>query len=277
MQENIDELYESFKKNPLINPRTGYKIKENGPTQTKLKKEFEKFIKDKNELKKNTVKKQSSIYEVISRYIEEEKEKLKTSIPNNNVRLINVKLLSDQDDPLSEGIERAYQITPKDEFTPSMAELNRFVLAEFKKKENSPIKDMMIIYEKKRLIAQKCISDNRNKITDLQYNKIYNSIIDIVVDIYTKLLKIWRDNAIRAHNIYKELLQIDEKDKKNKSLSTIKKEKNLDEDLCIICLDDIRSTVYKPCFHRVCCNNCAEMLWHRDQTCPWCREPCNEP
>lgn len=37
---DIDKLAEQFKNNPLINPYTGCKIKRNGPTQKKLKKEF---------------------------------------------------------------------------------------------------------------------------------------------------------------------------------------------------------------------------------------------
>lgn len=59
------------------------------------------------------------------------------------------------------------------------------------------------------------------------------------IKIYTKLLDIWRYNVIRADSIYEEILNIDEKEK----------ERNCEEELC---LDDVMSTVYKPCGHRVC-------------------------
>lgn len=45
----------------------------------------------------------------------------------------------------------------------------------------------------------------------------------------------------------------------------------LDDDLCIICLEDQRSTVYRPCLHRVCCQTCAEAYWQQSRCCPWCR------
>ena len=48
-----------------------------------------------------------------------------------------------------------------------------------------------------------------------------------------------------------------------------------DDELCICCLDDVRSLVYKPCNHRVCCEQCAVALWATSRTCPWCRAPCD--
>lgn len=272
MQENLYQLYESFKKNPLVNPHTGCKIKENGPTQAKLKKEFEKFINtEKEDQLKND---QPSIYEFISKLIDENEEKSK----KNNVGLLNVKLLSNEKkDPLSTGIKKAYQNAIKDKFTPSISQLKKYAMTELKKKEKSSIKDMIEIYDRKTLIAQKCIFNNIDKITNQQYDNIYNSIINIVENILTKLLQIWRENAIRADSIYEELLNIDEKEKRIKSESQIKKERDFEEELCIVCLDDVKSTIYKPCGHRVCCNLCAKMLWLRHQTCPWCRVPCDEP
>lgn len=48
--EDIDKLAEKFKNNPLINPRTGRNIKENGPLQKILEKEFlgNKSVKSEN-------------------------------------------------------------------------------------------------------------------------------------------------------------------------------------------------------------------------------------
>lgn len=49
-----------------------------------------------------------------------------------------------------------------------------------------------------------------------------------------------------------------------------------DDELCICCLSECRSLVYRPCGHRVCCEQCAVALWARSQICPWCREPCQD-
>lgn len=43
-----------------------------------------------------------------------------------------------------------------------------------------------------------------------------------------------------------------------------------EEEECIICLEEQRSTVYKPCRHRVCCQACAEAYWQQSRSCPWC-------
>lgn len=43
-----------------------------------------------------------------------------------------------------------------------------------------------------------------------------------------------------------------------------------DEKLCIICLEELRSTVYRPCKHRLCCQTCARTYWQQSRLCPFC-------
>ena len=50
-----------------------------------------------------------------------------------------------------------------------------------------------------------------------------------------------------------------------------------EEDLCVVCMDELRSVVFRPCMHRVCCQSCAEANWKLRQICPWCQEKCAEP
>lgn len=172
------------------------------------------------------------------------------------------------------GVKKAYENNPDDKYKPSITELLKFGREEVKK-EKSPIKDFKIFY-KRIEIANKCIIDNFHKFECRQYDKIINSMISSTEKFYTKLLFVWRYNAIKSEKIYQELMK-SEDDKSFQPVIKKKHDKDPDEDLCIICLDDLRSTIYKPCGHRVCCNNCADILWQFDKTCPWCRKICFEP
>lgn len=49
-----------------------------------------------------------------------------------------------------------------------------------------------------------------------------------------------------------------------------------DDDTCIMCMEEPRSTLYRPCRHRVCCQPCAEAYWHRSRLCPWCSREVDE-
>lgn len=50
-----------------------------------------------------------------------------------------------------------------------------------------------------------------------------------------------------------------------------------DDDLCIVCMDELRSKVYRPCGHRVCCDACACEFYKKSHTCPWCARVVEEP
>lgn len=179
---------------------TGCKVKENSPTQTELKqkdnksfikctgvnksdenKSFLKYIKG-NESDPSLLKKIKRSYQCAPREcdkytFEKGKKYFKECIEGN------------KSDPLLEGLKRAYQCTPKDEFTPSIIELSKCYQEQYKRNK-SEVKDMMLIYAKKRIIANKCVSDNFDKITIQQYDKLYNSIIDTAEKMYTLLYEI---------------------------------------------------------------------------------------
>lgn len=40
-------------------------------------------------------------------------------------------------------------------------------------------------------------------------------------------------------------------DSERRKLYRVPQERDKEEDLCIVCLDDVKSTIYKPCGHRV--------------------------
>lgn len=51
-----------------------------------------------------------------------------------------------------------------------------------------------------------------------------------------------------------------------------------DDDLCIVCMDELRSKVYRPCGHRVCCDACADEFYKKkSHACPWCAREVEEP
>jgi len=54
--------------------------------------------------------------------------------------------------------------------------------------------------------------------------------------------------------------------------------KNIDENICVICMDARRDTALTPCGHYLCCYKCAEALFGRfnftKPKCPICRKKC---
>lgn len=54
--------------------------------------------------------------------------------------------------------------------------------------------------------------------------------------------------------------------------------KNIDENLCVICMDNRRDTALTPCGHYLCCYECAQRLFGRfsfkKPNCPICRKEC---
>ena len=46
-----------------------------------------------------------------------------------------------------------------------------------------------------------------------------------------------------------------------------------DDQLCIVCLEALRTHVLVPCGHQCVCEGCSSTLV-RTGTCPLCREPC---
>lgn len=180
-----------------------------------------------------------------------------------------------KNDPMYIGKRRAFDNAPQDEYTPSFKDLSEFAQKESEKSEKSEIKDLMIRYRNRKLIAQEFIFKCNRSLSEQQYDNIFSNLTDIIFRIYSLLIELWRTNAKNAEKAYNELMKAENKKKKKK-----KKKKTLpneDDELCIICLDELRSTKYKPCNHRVCCNNCAESLWQHDKACPLCRNPCEEP
>lgn len=89
-------------------------------------------------------------------------------------------------------------------------------------------------------------------------NDLFVAVHNIVAD--------WRDKAVAAHLACEELLSQTIHPKINEEPVT-----EDDDRLCIVCLEELRSVVYQPCRHRVCCESCAADLRTRSQLCPWCR------
>ncbi len=46
-----------------------------------------------------------------------------------------------------------------------------------------------------------------------------------------------------------------------------------DENLCCICLEAQKESIFHPCGHYYCCNKCATAMKDKKQPCPICRAP----
>ena len=59
--------------------------------------------------------------------------------------------------------------------------------------------------------------------------------------------------------------------KKNKSpVDEIKAYGDDDEEICVVCLNDERGSVFVPCAHRSCCKDCAKRIYRKKGFCPLC-------
>lgn len=110
----------------------------------------------------------------------------------------------------------------------------------------------------------------RDDLEPEQAVSIFLSLIHAISPLASGVLSHYRAHAEQAHKACEELLQTKTK------RQTPAQPMTDDEQLCICCLDSPRSLVYKPCGHRVCCEDCAVALWAKAQTCPWCRASCEE-
>ena len=102
------------------------------------------------------------------------------------------------------------------------------------------------------------------------FDGLYNAIAPLAFD----MMKHYRTHAEEAHRACEELLQTNVKPQQPAKQTLVAT--GDDEKLCICCLDSPRSLVYRPCNHRVCCEECAVALWAKAQTCPWCRGSCED-
>jgi len=46
---------------------------------------------------------------------------------------------------------------------------------------------------------------------------------------------------------------------------------NKDKNICLICLDEKKLIILKPCLHQCICNECSNKLASYSNTCPICR------
>lgn len=107
---------------------------------------------------------------------------------------------------------------------------------------------------------------------EAQKRRLKDGVMRDMVVVVMNIVSDWRKRAQAAHQACQELLgEIKDKPKKQKA------ETPDDDKLCVACLDELRSVVYRPCGHRVCCDQCATELWARSNACPWCREAVETP
>lgn len=53
--------------------------------------------------------------------------------------------------------------------------------------------------------------------------------------------------------------------------STHKPQDDPDDDTdCVVCMDNVKNTVFVPCGHCLCCTACAEVVLRKNGTCPVC-------
>lgn len=54
--------------------------------------------------------------------------------------------------------------------------------------------------------------------------------------------------------------------------------RNINQEICVICLNNRRNTAFNPCGHYLCCNECASELFNKytfaKPGCPICRKEC---
>lgn len=104
-----------------------------------------------------------------------------------------------------------------------------------------------------------------------QADRIRHGIMRDMVTMTMNIICDWRSQAKAAHAACQELLGAPDRREAPEPRPV-----SDDDQLCVACLDELRSVVYRPCGHRVCCETCATSLWTRSQTCPWCRRAVEE-
>jgi len=110
-----------------------------------------------------------------------------------------------------------------------------------------------------------------------QGNLIIGSLIAVAAEYGKKAIREWQRLEEKSARASCKILEETEASSQEKKRRKKKKKRtgpgvSSDDDLCIVCLDDKRSLVYKPCGHRVCCDSCGERLREKcGAVCPWCR------
>lgn len=104
-----------------------------------------------------------------------------------------------------------------------------------------------------------------------QVDAVVASLVTSAVSLIGPVLETYQERLDTAHAACVDLLDVPPM-RKNSSRSAPR-----DDDLCVCCLDSPRSLVYRPCDHRVCCEECAMALWAKSRTCPWCRADVHDP
>jgi hypothetical protein len=95
---------------------------------------------------------------------------------------------------------------------------------------------------------------------------------------YSMLRGISEQNQVNNELLGKDIENI----KKNYSEEQIKNHiKEVDNMICIICMENQRNTVLYPCRHTLCCEACAKLLFDNkrlfsDINCPCCRKKCDK-
>lgn len=110
-----------------------------------------------------------------------------------------------------------------------------------------------------------------------QLSKMVDNLRSESLEYASELLVAWIQHAEKSHEACQALLSQPAKGKNKKKKTKPPTDKHEDDGLCIVCLDEARSIVYRPCGHRVSCGECAAELWTRKKRCPWCQAACEQP
>ena len=110
-----------------------------------------------------------------------------------------------------------------------------------------------------------------------QLSKMIRKLRTEAIEYGGELLMAWSQHAQSSHEACQALLSQPAKVKRKKKKAKPAIDKHEDDGLCIVCLDEPQSVVYRPCGHRVSCGECAAELWTRSKSCPWCQAACEQP
>ena len=195
--------------------------------------------------------------------------------PNDPVSL-TVPEITDRDgnefQPLKGAIEAAVTASPERQGLPTYDQLIVCIRQHMMK--DAALREAMGDFIARLIFTRKIVAKASGSLDERQTLDFMYRLSEKAAQAAARGLLLWHAQVERTQAACDELLSRAPRRRRKKVAAT-----PLDDDdhLCIACLDSPRSVVYKPCQHRVCCDECAEALWARTRLCPWCRVPCTQP
>lgn len=170
------------------------------------------------------------------------------------------------------GMTRAMKNAPRDGDSPTLGQLYMFGLG-IDHHNNTSFNFELAQFHERANMANRVFKRNP-RLPRGQADAIIEALVKRSECTNLKAILEWRKMASEAEKVSHQLLAGEER---AKTLTVNSSQPSTESEECIVCMEDSRSVVYRPCLHRVCCSACATELWSRSRHCPWCRGECEEP